>query len=131
MAIVTMIKNGKLGLYEENSEKQELIRDLGPGFFDDKSIIGGYYLEKISQSKPFDSIYLDYDRIDWDELVLQKPIRILGNGRTTLYIKKSIRIAFAASQGERVVSQGFREEDINLDEFLHKLKPNRVVFQNL
>lgn len=107
-----------------------LLEKFGPEFFQDNDLDDFFFKKAIKESKPFDVINLTTNSLTFDILTLPHPIKLVGNGKTTLYIDERIDIDFGTEK-EYVYMNGFGDDKYECGGYIHDLKGNRVIFENL
>jgi hypothetical protein len=71
-----------------------LLFGFGPEFFEDEKLTKQFYHEKISNAKPYEVIRINSEKLYLDELLITAPVKFIGTGKTTLYIKNRVIIDY-------------------------------------
>lgn len=107
-----------------------MLSGFGPEFFKNEKLTSEFYVKKINEAKPYEVVTIDAEKVTLDSIRITAPVKFIGNGKTTLHIKNRILIEFREIETYEHMD-GFEEEDIDFEEYVYKLKRNRVIFENL
>lgn len=84
----------------------------------------------MNEADPYEVVHIDAESVTLDYLRIKSPVKYIGNGKTTLRIKNRIIIDFRSTE-KNTHLPGFPEEDVDFEEYVYKLKRDRVIFENL
>ena len=113
----------------------DLMEEFGPDMILDIPAVSDYYLKKINESKPFDTIIIEAEHVEFNSLYIKHPLKIVGKGSTTVVVHGQIHIDFEIQEMERYKRRykvpGYNEYIVNLENVYIEITPNRVTFENM